>query len=72
MERRMKGGYLDQQVPYTFCSVSAALASTPAPACTPPLPATQPLPRGSSGVQGLPARVAPGPQSHPPDQPASG
>ncbi|EGV91217.1 ETS translocation variant 4 [Cricetulus griseus] len=22
MERRMKGGYLDQRVPYTFCSKS--------------------------------------------------
>lgn len=32
MERRMKGGYLDQRVPYTFCSVSASPASTPAPA----------------------------------------
>ncbi|EAW51673.1 ets variant gene 4 (E1A enhancer binding protein, E1AF), isoform CRA_a, partial [Homo sapiens] len=29
MERRMKAGYLDQQVPYTFSSVSAAPASTP-------------------------------------------
>lgn len=48
MERRMKGGYLDQQVPYTFCSVSAAPASTPAPALH---PAPQPLPRDPKAVQ---------------------
>lgn len=56
MERRMKGGYLDQQVPYTFCSVSAAPASTPAPALH---SAPQPLPRDPRGVQGCPAPESP-------------
>lgn len=50
MERRMKGGYLDQQVPYTFCSVSAAPASTPAPALHPvPTRPAAPYPRHQWG-----------------------
>lgn len=56
MERRMKGGYLDQQVPYTFCSVSSAPASTPAPALHPAPPA---LPCGPNGAQRCPASVSP-------------
>lgn len=56
MERRMKGGYLDQQVPYTFCSVSGAPASTLAPALH---PAPRPLPRCPHGVQHSPAPVSP-------------
>ena len=61
MERRMKGGYLDQQVPYTFCSVSAAPASTPAPSLHKPQPT-----RGPSGVQGCPPVSHPGTPAPPP------
>lgn len=60
MERRMKGGYLDQQVPYTFCSVSASLASTPAPIPRPPRPDPQSLTRGLSRVLGSPSPESPG------------
>lgn len=50
MERRMKGGYLDQQVPYTFCSVSAAPASTPALSLH-PAPTHPTAPTGSGAAR---------------------
>lgn len=68
MERRMKGEYLDQQVPYTFCSVSAAPASTPAPSLH-PAPTHPAAPTGSRAAR---PGVTPGPQPRPPDQAASG
>lgn len=42
MEPEDEGGYLDQQVPYTFCSVSAAPASTPALFLPTPQPTARP------------------------------
>lgn len=59
MERRMKGGYLDQRVPYTFCSVSAAPASTPAPAPHPAPTAPQSPPGGSQWGPGRPSPEPP-------------
>lgn len=54
MERRMKAGYLDQQVPYTFSSVSAAPASNPAPPRTQPLLSPQSPSLRSQRSPGLP------------------